>query len=96
MISIRPEDAGSAEERTATRAVNELAFLGPDEADLVDKLHEGEFALVSLVAVLEEQIVGHILFSRMWIETLSALVPRSHWRRWPSCLSTSGRESAAH
>jgi putative acetyltransferase len=74
MIRIRPEDPGNADERTAIHAVNEAAFGGPDEADLVDALRAGEYALVSLVAVIGEKITGHILFSRMWIDTSSARV----------------------
>jgi len=31
--------------------------------------------LVSLVAEFESAIVGHVLFSRMWIDTASGLVP---------------------
>ncbi|HWF09126.1 MAG TPA: N-acetyltransferase [Bryobacteraceae bacterium] len=74
MIRIRPEDPGNADERTAIHAVNEAAFGGPDEADLVDALRAGEYALVSLVAVIGGKMTGHILFSRMWIDTSSARV----------------------
>ncbi len=73
-VRTRIEDTGSVDERAAIRAVNAAAFGGPDEADLVDKLREGEHALISLVAVLEGAIVGHIMFSRMWINTSSGLV----------------------
>lgn len=41
---------------------------------MVDKLRPEGDALVSLIAELEKRIVGHVLFSRMWIETPSGLV----------------------
>jgi putative acetyltransferase len=49
--------------------VNEVAFGRPDEADLVDQLREEGAVLLSLVAEEGGRIVGHILFSRMHIET---------------------------
>jgi putative acetyltransferase len=51
--------------------VNQAAFGGLEEADLVDNLRGGEHALISLVAELDARVVGHILFSRMWIDTPS-------------------------
>jgi putative acetyltransferase len=60
----------SLDDRSAVRAVTEAAFGRPDEADLIDRLrHEGA-VLASFVAEVETQIVGHILFSRMLIETV--------------------------
>ena len=57
------------------RQVNEAAFGTSEEADLVDLLrHDGD-VLVSVVAELEQQIVGHILFSRMAVDTPAALIP---------------------
>lgn len=56
------------------RAVNEAAFGRPDEADLVDKLRHDGHALISLVAEADASIVGHILFSRMWIDASAGLV----------------------
>lgn len=50
-------------DREAVRAVNEAAFATPSEADLVDTLRRRADPLVSLVAVEEGEIVGHILFS---------------------------------
>jgi putative acetyltransferase len=51
------------------------AFGRVDEADLVERLqHEGA-VLLSLVADLGGQIVGHILFNRMWIDTSSGSIP---------------------
>jgi putative acetyltransferase len=73
-VLIRFENPESGDERAAIRAVNAAAFGGFDEADLVDKLRTDAHALISLVAVLERSIVGHIMFSRMWIRTLSGLI----------------------
>ena len=64
-----PEDYGQV------RLVNEAAFGQPDEADLVDSLRNEGVVLASLVAELETRVVGHILFSRMSIETASGRVP---------------------
>jgi len=43
--------------------VNEHAFGGPDEAQLVDALRAAAEPNISLVAVVDDQIVGHIFFS---------------------------------
>jgi len=68
-VNIRVEDSDSLEERLLIRTINETAFGGPDEADLVDKLRADGHALISLVAELDAGLVGHILFSRMWIRS---------------------------
>jgi putative acetyltransferase len=49
--------------------VNEAAFGRSVEADLIDKLRVEAAILLSLVAEVDGQIVGHILFSRMNVET---------------------------
>ncbi|MEZ5942124.1 MAG: N-acetyltransferase [Planctomycetaceae bacterium] len=54
-------------DRDAVRHVNEQAFGGPAEANLVDALRDGGFAEVSLVAEVNGTIVGHILLSRVMI-----------------------------
>src|SRR5580693_1298370 len=56
-------------ERGAVRSLNEVAFGRPDEADLIDRLRTEGAVLSSFVAECEKRIVGHILFSRMLIET---------------------------
>ncbi len=45
------------------RAVNEAAFETSEEADLVDALRKTSHSLVSLVAEVDGEVVGHILFS---------------------------------
>jgi len=72
-VHIRTEDSGNLGERSTIRAVNEAAFGGSGEADLVDELRD-EHALLSLVAELDGAIVGHILFSRMSVRASAALV----------------------
>jgi len=73
-VRIRIENTESTDERAAIRAVNAAAFGHLDEANLVDKLRGDEHALISLVAELETTIVGHVMFSRMWIDTSRGLV----------------------
>lgn len=59
-IRVRPE---AAADRAAVRAVNEAAFDSTLEADLVETLRDKAGYLISLVAELDGEIVGHILFS---------------------------------
>jgi putative acetyltransferase len=63
------------DDQPAIRATNRAAFGRPDEADLVDILRTEGVVLVSLVAEIEQRIVGHILFSRMSIETANSSIP---------------------
>ncbi len=56
------------------REVNEAAFGGVDEADLVEALRTEGVVLLSVVAELERRIVGHILFCRMSIDTPTGVV----------------------
>jgi putative acetyltransferase len=51
------------------------AFGQVDEADLVDRLQQEGAVLLSLVAVMGTEIVGHILFSRMWVDTANGSMP---------------------
>jgi putative acetyltransferase len=74
-VHIRVEDLARKKERAAIRAIHNAAFGGPDEGDIVDKLHADGQTLVSLVAEHGDYILGHILFSRMWIKTETELVP---------------------
>src|ERR1700727_2335418 len=56
-------------DREQVRKVNEAAFGRSDEADLIDKLRVEGAVLLSLVAEFHGQIIGHIMFSRMTVET---------------------------
>jgi putative acetyltransferase len=73
-LIIRCETAGT-EEWSAIHSINEEAFGRPDEADLVDRLRREGVVLASVVAELEKRIVGHVLFSRMSIETDGGSIP---------------------
>ena len=53
----------TADDVRGIRVVNKAAFETEGEADLVDKLRENEKFILSLVAEIEGQIVGHILFT---------------------------------
>ena len=64
MMSIR---AATPRDREAIRLVEEHAFGQQAEAGLVDALVAGGEAVVELVAVEEGQVVGHVLFSRLYV-----------------------------
>jgi len=66
MPIIRREAAGDVEQ---IHKVNELAFEKKEEADIVDRLRENCPEYFSFIAVVENQIVGHILFTPAWIES---------------------------
>jgi putative acetyltransferase len=63
------------DDRPQIRKVTEAAFGRRDEADLIDGLRREGVVVLSLVARLGGQIVGHILFSRMAVETETGSVP---------------------
>lgn len=60
MVTIRPE---IPEDRASIHYVNHEAFGRIQEADLVDKLWKRGVLTVSLVAIQDTAIVGHIAFS---------------------------------
>lgn len=64
-ITIRCEQIS---DRSEVRAVNEAAFGTPDEADLIDRLRAEDVVLLSLVALQNSGVVGHIVFSRMFVQ----------------------------
>jgi putative acetyltransferase len=66
--------AETAADYPMIRQVNEAAFGGADEADLVEALRRESVVLLSVVAESDGRIVGHILFSRMSIETPTGAV----------------------
>lgn len=63
--SIRSEEP---HDRQAVRKINEAAFGGPAEANLVEALHRDGAAVVALVAGRDGEVVGHILFSPVSVE----------------------------
>lgn len=74
---IRP---AAPEDHAAIHAVVAAAFRQPDEADLVNALRADGDALVELVAIEDDAVVGHILFSPLATDTgarFAALAPLS-------------------
>ena len=63
-VTVRPE---TPDDSAAVRAINEGAFGGRLEADIVDAVR-GASGSISLVAVRREQVVGHILFTPVRID----------------------------
>ena len=55
----------------AIRHVVSEAFDRADEADLVERLRADGDAMFELVEIDADTLVGHILFSRMWADSLS-------------------------
>ena len=68
MITVRFEQAGDA---PGIRETNALAFGGPFEARLVDALR-GTPDSLSLVAAVDDRVIGHILFTPVTIEPPAA------------------------
>lgn len=66
MIRIREEQPGDI---AVIREVNKRAFGQPQEADIVDKMRQSCNDLLSLVAMMHNQVTGHILFSPVLLET---------------------------
>lgn len=68
MIIIRSE---TPEEYAAVHSINTLAFGSESEAALVDRLR-AVHPHISLVAVKDGQVVGHIFFSPVFVESENA------------------------
>jgi putative acetyltransferase len=65
-VEIREENP---EDTVDVRRVNEEAFGQPQEARLVELLRANQAVLLSLVAVIDSRIVGHILYSPVRLES---------------------------
>ena len=66
MLTVRRE---IPEDTAAIRHVNEQAFGGKCEADIIEALRRRRSLTLSLVAIQADQVVGHILFSPVTIES---------------------------
>jgi putative acetyltransferase len=83
---IRPE---TNEDRAAIHDVNVEAFEGPAEADLVDVLRDRATPFISLVAVEQDEVVGHICFTPVALENdpacralgLAPMAVRPDWQK---------------
>lgn len=71
-LVIRP---AAPADRAAIRDLVTAAFGQPAEADLVDALVANADAVLELVATQEGEIVGHVLFSRLFVEDDGGRVP---------------------
>jgi putative acetyltransferase len=71
MLEIREEQPG---DETAIRNVNEQAFGSPAEADLVDKLRERDAFVLSMIAIEDDTVVAHILFTEAIIDDPDASI----------------------
>ncbi len=72
MVVVRPE---TFEDIPVIREINEKAFGRTDEACLVDAVRKTAGPIISLVAVQDVQIVGHILFSPVTVESSAGTRP---------------------
>ena len=70
-IRIREERADDIHQ---VRSVNDAAFGQPTEGHIVDRLRGADSEAVSLVAVLNEKVIGHIFFSSVTVETELGLI----------------------
>lgn len=70
MVTIRAETQSDFAD---VRKVNESAFGGAGEAALVEALRSAVTPYVSLVAVENERVIGHIFFSPVTIENPGAI-----------------------
>ncbi len=69
MATIRAE---TYEDITAISHVNNKAFGQKNEAELIDKLRKRGVLTISLVAIINRQVVGHIAFSLVTVESESS------------------------
>ena len=69
MVVVRNE---RTEDHESVRRVNELAFGQPNEADLVDALRANAHPYISLVATVDDKVIGHIFFSPVTVESEEA------------------------
>ncbi len=71
----------TAADHDGIRALNRQAFGGDYEAELIDRLRAEELLRVSLVALDDDNVIGHILFSTLgvvvdgWTVKSAALAP---------------------
>ena len=70
MVEVRAERPGEA---AAIERVHTLAFGQPDEAFLVRRLRAEGYTIVSMTAIDGDDIVGHVLFSRLSVPGLEAV-----------------------
>lgn len=70
-VTIREE---LVQDHESIRRVNLLAFGGDSEAALVDRLRADGLVIASLVALRDDDVVGHICFSELTIHTSAGIL----------------------
>ena len=75
----------------AIRHVHSQAFYGDVESRLVDMLRGAGRTVLSLVAVVEDRVVGHVLFSPVPSSPLLETRVGRHWDPSESCQTTKTR-----
>lgn len=70
MIEIRQEKSS---DRNTIRHINEVAFENGPEATIVDMLRENCDVYISFVAIREDNIVGHILFTPVTLDNADVI-----------------------
>ncbi|MBW1726949.1 MAG: N-acetyltransferase [Deltaproteobacteria bacterium] len=71
MVEVRFEQPKDIDE---VRLLNDKAFGQPVEGHIVDKLRQSCNRILSLVAISNNKIVGHIMFSPVTIETQEVVI----------------------
>lgn len=71
MVIIREETPQDFER---IREINDAAFNQPNERRIVDKIRASRSETLSLVAVMDGKVVGHIFFSPVDIESQSGVI----------------------
>ena len=69
-MNIRKEEERDFEE---IKKINDISFGGEFESRLVTNLRGGKNFILSLVAEKDEEIIGHIMYSRIKIEEVDSL-----------------------
>src|SRR5438132_12614782 len=83
----RPDDVA------AVRDLNRRAFGQDQESNIVDALRANGAALLSLVAIVNDRVVGHI----MTVRYLSVATLRvRHWARWQYSPNANAKESGVN
>jgi len=62
------------DDRAAVAELNRMAFGGDCEAQLLGRLRSDGLVIVSLVALQDDEIVGHVMFSELVIESESGVI----------------------
>jgi putative acetyltransferase len=100
LIEIREEEPGDI---GAIREVNRRAFAQDQEGNIVDALRANGAALLSLVAILDRRVVGHIMYSPLLVGDVMgaalgpmAVVPEHQHQGIGSSLVEAGSQQLIH